>query len=719
MALIYVSPSIETVHDPQGAQSAPQSATVPILDRPGDRNADGTSLTGAGDTGTNLDPSTTTTTIHRCEVNGSQDLSSKHDSHSTDSGAPTRTLDAAPVQKPSNLAVQEFDPSKLGRPVSMQEDSHGASGNTDTDINPKMNTNINTNSYTHPGVLSVSDSTSPTPRGSHQKHSIRNPPSPTTMSSVTNDTSLTAKTNRSGSSSGSGSTITQTSFSKHRSTENHRDKSGQDGNHESRDKFHGQSPKSQQRPDVMSFLEPDAPQVPRVSMPAAAAGQQHPPFQSRPWRLGDVPLPHHRQPASTKSTSSSTTGNFASAHGNGTGSDVSSDPTLYPETDTNSAVHGVNGGGPPPPVPSFRHGSRPMSSHHRTQQDHASQGGPEMPRENARLPYGSPNAFHARRPAPYDDHTIHLPRGEKLPMSGYELLATKLSAGNMHVGSGHTLKPMYRRFDVLNHRLLLHLQDELAELEEQLHRLDMADTHARRVQNYILPASRRQEVATTGELQWHKTDILGKVGFKLNQYNSVLSSFKDTQSLPSPHPDDIHTYRTYLATHGPVIDTETRFLDWEDDLVSLARHPGDAPMPHDVSDDMLTPMPRPSMRFPSVPGSPTSDAGCAESTRNAPLQPQNLDALHDSGYLLPRLVIAIAAAFLLPLLTFALIPSFVGRMAVVVLVCLGIFAVLLQWGFVRTGVGGADRWEGLGGPQDWTICLGVYGVVMAVVASFF
>ncbi|KAL2753213.1 hypothetical protein ACRALDRAFT_2036626, partial [Sodiomyces alcalophilus JCM 7366] len=233
---------------------------------------------------------------------------------------------------------------------------------------------------------------------------------------------------------------------------------------------------------------------------------------------------------STKSMSSPSTNSFSS--------DVFSDPPVHPETDASSPGHSV-GGGSPQSAPSRRHGHRPMpSSHHRAQQDHGhgGQGSPEVPRENARLGHGSPNAFPARRPVPYDDHTVHLPRGEKLPMSGYELLATKLSAANVHVGSGSILKPMYRRFEALNHRLLLHLQDELAELEEQLHRLDMADTHARRVQNYILPASRRQETAATGELQWHKTDILGKVGFKLNQYNSVLSSFKGTQGLPPPHP---------------------------------------------------------------------------------------------------------------------------------------------------------------------------------------
>lgn len=82
-----------------------------------------------------------------------------------------------------------------------------------------------------------------------------------------------------------------------------------------------------------------------------------------------------------------------------------------------------------------------------------------------------------------------------------------------------TIKPIYRRFESLNHRLLLHLQDELSELEEQLHRLDTTDTQTRRLQSSILPASRRAEFLAGGELQWHKTDILSKIAFKLGQYS--------------------------------------------------------------------------------------------------------------------------------------------------------------------------------------------------------
>lgn len=182
-------------------------------------------------------------------------------------------------------------------------------------------------------------------------------------------------------------------------------------------------------------------------------------------------------------------------------------------------------------------------------------GTPEMPRGSAKLPHIPANDLTPR--VPNQGHPMHLPRAEKLPLSGYELLASAVSSSSSAASSRNrtsaylrssgsprkrssrrystaslvsaqpcqaeedlaAIKPIYRRFEALNHRLLLHLQDELSELEEQLHRLDTTDTQTRRVQSHILPASRRAEFLAGGELQWHKTDILGKIAFKLGQYS--------------------------------------------------------------------------------------------------------------------------------------------------------------------------------------------------------
>lgn len=261
-------------------------------------------------------------------------------------------------------------------------------------------------------------------------------------------------------------------------------------------------------------------------------------------------------------------------------------------------------------------------------------GTPEMPRGTANLPHIPVSVLTPR--VPNQGHPKHLPRAEKLPLSGYELLASRISASSAadpmprshpgssasssstatpreHIPRRHssasnifyrnsllepepTIQPIYRRFKAMNHRLLLHLQDELSELEEQLHRLDTADTQTRRLQNRILPASRRAEAQAGGELQSHKADILAKIGLKLGQYSEsfpvqrlgvarqhedtdhrstdhAMASFTATRDIPSPSSSDVNEYRRYLATHQPVTEIEARFLDSTDDLVNLAPPP--------------------------------------------------------------------------------------------------------------------------------------------------
>lgn len=266
-----------------------------------------------------------------------------------------------------------------------------------------------------------------------------------------------------------------------------------------------------------------------------------------PWR--DVHSGKTRAQSPTARSSSSTS---SSRH-----SDASSDKTA--NTEVTIPIDGPDGE-ETPIAPVTINGDAGASARHRRHRswtiDADRYGTPEMPRGTAKLPHIPASILTPR--IPNQSHPKHLPRAEKLPMSGYELVASSISSsatpnrlstflgsssGPSHRHSSRrnsttshtsarsgaheediTIKPLYRRFEALNHRILLHLQDELSELEEQLHRLDTTDTQTRRLQNRILPASRRAEYLSGGELQWHKTDILEKIGFKLGQYSTFLIS---------------------------------------------------------------------------------------------------------------------------------------------------------------------------------------------------
>lgn len=265
----------------------------------------------------------------------------------------------------------------------------------------------------------------------------------------------------------------------------------------------------------------------------------------------------------TAPSTSSSSSNTSSPH-----SDTSSQKTA--DTDLSIQEHQVAGDETPiapTPVAPHRgfHGAPVEAQGGRGSASNPDRyGTPEMPRGTAKLPH-LPAGDLTPRVSSNQGHPKHLPRAEKLPMSGYELLASSISAtgvassstaargrASTFLGSPPppkrydsrrhssasfisvpagaleeevTVKPIYRRFEALSHRLLLQLQDELGELEEQLHRLDTTDTQTRRLQSSILPSSRRAESLAGGELQCHKSDILSKIGLKLAEYSMVFFFF--------------------------------------------------------------------------------------------------------------------------------------------------------------------------------------------------
>ncbi|KAL6870468.1 hypothetical protein J3F83DRAFT_682050 [Trichoderma novae-zelandiae] len=299
-------------------------------------------------------------------------------------------------------------------------------------------------------------------------------------------------------------------------------------------------------------------------------------------------------------------------------------------------------------------------------------------------------SFPPMRPPPPPNHQLNGP-----PLSGYELLAAKLS-GNM---AGPRLAPIYRRFESLHHRLLLHMQDELIEMEEQLHSLDAVDTQNRKFPGGIYPASRRQENMSPTDATWQKKEIITQLAHKLYQYNQVITSFSATHVMAEPSIKDVFDYKAYLHDINPLVDGECQFLDAADDLINLVRRRRRSN--GNPQDDPLSPMPRSSsmVGFPPPPSSQISNAGSSFYPGQSTTPPS-----------LKRLALAMAMIVLAPIICFAVIPGFVGRMTVVFLVGLGGATALLQSGLFALV---AEERSTL----DWALCAGVYGGVMAVIAG--
>lgn len=166
------------------------------------------------------------------------------------------------------------------------------------------------------------------------------------------------------------------------------------------------------------------------------------------------------------------------------------------------------------------------------------------------------------------------PYSKPLPIqpSGYDLLASELTTGSRKPESGCVF-PLYRKFECLNHRILLHLQDEMSEMEEHLEKLDQAIARKDN-QNDMKsqPASRRRESRHGGELEAQRTELLGRIFLKMKQYNKAISAYHSMTTAASPATDEeVHKYRSLMQKLQPVAEEELRFLEHNSDLL---RFPG-------------------------------------------------------------------------------------------------------------------------------------------------
>ncbi|KAH7336746.1 hypothetical protein BKA66DRAFT_77710 [Pyrenochaeta sp. MPI-SDFR-AT-0127] len=187
---------------------------------------------------------------------------------------------------------------------------------------------------------------------------------------------------------------------------------------------------------------------------------------------------------------------------------------------------------------------------------------------------GPPLQPYPTQPPHYQPHASG-PDLSRTTVVGYELLAEKLSEppkeSKPRAGK---IVPMYRKFEHLNHRVLLHLQDEVSELEEELRYLDecIAQTSPRDEAGHAYPSSRRSDARYGNELHYRRTELLGRIFQKLGQYNQALSSFNNLlKDLDPASPEATHAYRAWIEKREPIDYVETRFLERRHDLLAVSR----------------------------------------------------------------------------------------------------------------------------------------------------
>ncbi|KAL3457892.1 hypothetical protein BJX64DRAFT_240212 [Aspergillus heterothallicus] len=253
-------------------------------------------------------------------------------------------------------------------------------------------------------------------------------------------------------------------------------------------------------------------------------------------------------------------------------------------------------------------------------------------------------------------------KSSRLP-TGYGLIAWRLSTSAE--GKEYSIPPLYRRFEDVNHRVLLYLQDEIAQLEEELRVLDDYEEMQRRgvaeqEGTKVMPASRRMDVQAQAysSLHYRREEVMGILIQKTEQYNNALAAYgKVLQTLPRASETDVDTYRKWMKGNTPIAPNEMRFLEHRKDLVSL---------------------------FPQ------------KKSESSSITPPVYSA-----------IIIASAAIILPLLAFSMIAEFAGRILVVAVVGGASAAVAANY---STGT------EHLVKSQDGWRCAGLYFGFMTVAA---
>ncbi|EEQ32713.1 conserved hypothetical protein [Microsporum canis CBS 113480] len=112
---------------------------------------------------------------------------------------------------------------------------------------------------------------------------------------------------------------------------------------------------------------------------------------------------------------------------------------------------------------------------------------------------------------------------------------------------------VYRKFEKLNHRVLRHLQEEIAQLEDDLLTIDDIDA-ARAGASSNRTSPRQKQLAA--------------------KYRDQI---QDHSNLPAASEDDIDAYRSFLRSPaGASSKSERRLLDHRTDLVTMAPRPASA-----------------------------------------------------------------------------------------------------------------------------------------------
>lgn len=123
---------------------------------------------------------------------------------------------------------------------------------------------------------------------------------------------------------------------------------------------------------------------------------------------------------------------------------------------------------------------------------------------------------------------------------------------------------MCRRFSFLHSRVLLHRQDELAEMEKTLLAMDDEDVDL----DELALGSRRRDDERTEEPS--RSSLINKIDAKLRDYDELALRVRSMVAVPRPSERDYRSFYRWIDNEKPLCREETKFVKHHDDFMALA-----------------------------------------------------------------------------------------------------------------------------------------------------
>lgn len=126
---------------------------------------------------------------------------------------------------------------------------------------------------------------------------------------------------------------------------------------------------------------------------------------------------------------------------------------------------------------------------------------------------------------------------------------------------------MYRRYGVLHARLLLHKQDKLRELEEELQRRDKKDNELEETQIY-LKCREEADDQDTPDVGRSRQEIMAEIEKVILEYGTLLGQAQRLEAMEKPTDRDHTSVTNYFNMEAPFVEADRDFLLHKDDLVT-------------------------------------------------------------------------------------------------------------------------------------------------------